>query len=387
MKKALVVSVILLSLFIELQASAMVPAAQVVAIDLTETEDIPAVCSFLRVSKSVVFLQKSLFGLFSSDIKAPLQQVKIEKGLKYPEDISRIFLVLTEKNCHLFLSKKALPSAKQINSLTGYQPEIENLYSTHNGEVLLQIKNKIIKIPPGSYKCIKSPDTGSCVLKLHNYGILPLYQETPLHPIKTTIDTSHSGMFFGPADRAVFDVKIPQAGTLILEYRSDTGPLLLDSLIKTLDDRVIGTGSATFKAAGPARVTLGYRGIKPTNYDIGFLFIPDIPLACTIEYTMAEDQKSITIKLSVQNISNEPVEAPLPEAGTVVWYSDGRLLSAAVPKRPPRHYLYASGESRFYSVQLPATLIGKTIKARMKTKTYQIECEKEIKDNSTKKLL
>ncbi len=364
-------------LFYPIAVNGREPAANVLIIsEVFEEEGFPALCKGIVLHGNTIFVTDYLRDMFVKKGNAGHKDIIIEPGLEYLEDASRILIVQTEKDCRLFISELSLPPPAVVSLKSNIPLEIDRWIANTDGELLIIRENNAVNIQKGKKNCIVKNRKGKCSYEIYNYGILPIYFESfNVKSVRVKIEDSFSNTFFGPGDRQLFDVEIPSAGTLVIEYRTEAGTGMLDSRIFDKKGKSIGTGSGTFSEPQTARVELSYRGGMPSGYDIGFMFIPYIPLACTIEITPGTKPGEAGLMLVVKNITGGTVIAPLPEAGTVRWYADGRLISAASPGRPPRYHSYQPGERLSYQIALPANITNKKIKAEMDADKYRVSCE------------
>ena len=335
-----------LMLFFSSAAKAREPAATVVELVLMDGVP-PAPCQGLVLHDRGLYFDAGMIERFARGGDATLV---VEPGLRQLEQTGRIVLVRTDEGCTVFFSGRALPAPKRVAEALAWPLEITGWRADADGMLELKRKGVLCSLSPGASLPLGSLSDNE--LRLAHYGILPLYFETPSWPLtELSPGPSQSIHFSGSGDEAHYRIMTRQAGMLIVEYRSSSGPGSLDIDIRDAQQQFLGTGSAVLSTPGVLLIRLQYRGAGPADVDVGFLFTPDQPLSCTLE-ARAVSGAVVAARLYLHNRSSEPLWVTAPGPSSVRWYADARLIGIARPGRLPEQRMLEPGASLEYSARL-----------------------------------
>ena len=335
-------------------ANAREPSSLV--LEITEDPSPPPLpCRHLQLHDRALYISPQIEQNFSGTLPSGIHR---SPDLPYLEETRAILFMRTDASCHLwFLSDPSISSrADGIQQMTAIIPGFRRIEMNETEARLITtvtqtlVKNKRI--------CLKKTASTepSCRLWAHYYGRLPLVVGSPPVPHRRVEpDDAVTLSLAGPGDRAMLMVPIYQAGMVVVEYKSQYGPGAIDIRITDENDKLRGTGGASFPAPGTARIEIISRSVGPDRVDLGVLFNPDLPLFCS--YTLnpvAEDKTRIIV--SLVNAGTKTIDAVHLDAGTVWVFQEEKVLSGAHPGRPSRTIPMQPGQRQQYTLELPLPL-------------------------------
>ncbi len=282
--------------------------------------------------------------------------VEVVGAVRRLEEATRIVLVRTLEGCRVLVARGKLPGPPRVEAVLGQPLGLRGWRAEPDATLVLSRAGAACRLERGHGACLgarPTPEQG-CPVRLHYYGVLPLYlAEQVREPPPRDVDAggAASGRFAGQGDRARYRVRVPGPGSVLVEYRSDAGPGSIGVGIRDGAGRALGSGMATLPGAGELLVTLTHLGSGPAAYDVGFLYTPERPFACTTRVRPLGGRR-VRATVEVANRGRTRHPANLPDAGTVTWLLGGEVLAGAHPGRPPRAVFLEPGERRSHSVVL-----------------------------------
>ena len=282
--------------------------------------------------------------------------VEVVGPLRRLEEATRIVLVRSMEGCRAIVARGKLPGPPRVEAVLGQPLGLRGWRAEPDATLVLSREGAACRVQRGHGACLgvrPTPEQG-CPARLHYYGVLPLYLEGETRdapPREVAAGDAASGRFAGQGDRARYRVRVPGPGSLLVEYRSDAGPGSIGVGIRDGAGRSLGSGMATLHGAGELLVTLTHLGSGPAAYDVGFLFTPERPFACTTRVRPLGGRR-VRATVEVTNRGRTRHPAALPGTGTVTWLLEGEVLAGAHPGRPPRTVFLEPGERRSHSVVL-----------------------------------
>ncbi len=340
---------------------------------LSEEGESPAWCESLHITKTTFGYEGKLPDFFNkAKPHSSLDPLSRHLPLTY-------VLVRTEKDCQTFLFEQSIPPLHSFLSHTLFKNpgEIRFIIDSQGDLQLYTSGKKMYEIQPHTPFCLshirEESSPSSCTAFLTYYPHLTFTAPFTTSVKDVTVEDVDSGIFEGPGDIRQYDVFIPKAGTLIVEYVVKKGPSFTALSMETKDLRRAPGGSMTLLHPGHIRVTFTYYGPGPSPYDIGFLFTPDEPLACALKLVSSRDS-TLSIRLDVWNTFPEPVQAPLPDVGTIEWYGDGKLIAGAHPGRPSFQHVFPPQKHFSKTIDLKLPFPVRTLHARIQGQKSPVEC-------------
>ncbi len=333
-------------------AQARLPAAHVVEV-ADWREGFPAPCP------DAVVRERSLH--VSARLARAVQAgggpgVEVVGAVRRLEEATRLVLVRTLEGCRVIVARGKLPGPPRAEAVLGGPLGLRGWRAEPDSTLVLSREGAACRLERGHGACLgarPTPEQG-CPVRLHYYGVLPLYLAEELHeppPRRVEAGGAASGRFAGQGDRARYRVRVPGPGSLLVEYRSDAGPGSIGIGIRDGAGRSLGSGMVTLRAASELLVTLTHLGSGPAAYDVGFLYTPKRPLACTTR-VRALGGRRVQATVEVTNRGRTRHPAALPGTGTVTWLLEGEVLAGAHPGQPPRTVFLEPGERRSHSAVL-----------------------------------
>ena len=330
-------------------ATAREPAAFVVELALADGIPPPA-------CRGVAFHDRALFialGISQRLAEGGNAHLRPEIGLHALEDAGFIVMLRWPQGCRLYLARRTMPAVPAQKDLP--EPVAATAWRVGDDDTLqVDHAGRHRTLAPGEGWCLltAAEEMEACRLRLHYYGRLPLYQAEP--PVRETAVEAGAAIcprFAGPGDGMRYRLALPQAGMLVVEYRSDAGPGSLDIAIRGADGALLGSGGAFIPGPMTVSVTLDYRGSGAAAADVGLLFTPDRPLACLLTLETKDDQ-TVAARLRLENRGEAPLRVTVPGPGSVRWYVGPTLVAAARPGRLPEERLLDPGAALIYDLSL-----------------------------------
>ncbi len=298
-------------------------------------------------------------------------QVQVRGGVRRLEEADRIVIVRDADGCHVLVGRGRLPAPSRPEALLDLETGLRDWRAEPSATLVLARRGAVCRLKRGGGQCLgppPNPETG-CPLRIHYYGILPIFFEDepgirPGQARDASAGGSASGRFAGTGDVTLFRVRVPGPGSLLVEYRSDAGPGSIGVDIADARGRSLGSGRVRLRAAGTLLVRLTHLGTGPAAYDVGFLYTPEAPVACSVR-VQAPDGRTVAARLEVVNRGSTRHPVAEPDAGTVTWLLDGEVLAGARPGRPPRTVFLEPGERLHHTatLTLPAGKTPATLRA------------------------
>ena len=327
------------------QAQAREPAAHVVEVTLGEGVP-PPPCEGVAFGERVLHLDARLY----RTQQAGGTRLVLAGDVPYLEEAGHVVLVRHAEGCTLLAARDALPAPREVIDALGLPLPSFDWGVDAEGRLSVRRAGADCTLSRGGVTVLAETPAG--LVRIADYGILPLYgTRKPLAARAVAVGGTVSGRFAGPGDARSYVLDLPQAGMLVVEYRSTAGPGSVDIEITDKDGRVVGSGGAFFPEPAKVQVMLHYRGTGPAAFDAAFLFNPDRPLRCTLQAAQAA-AGAVRVRLRLENSGAAPVMVQQPGPGTVRWYADGRLAGVARPARRAAQRMLAPGEHIDYTAQL-----------------------------------
>ena len=327
------------------QAQAREPAAHVVEVTLGEGVP-PPPCEGVAFGERVLHLDARLY----RTQQAGGTRLVLAGDVPYLEEAGHVVLVRHAEGCTLLAARDALPAPREVIDALGLPLPSFDWGVDAEGRLSVRRAGADCTLSRGGVTVLAETPAG--LVRIADYGILPLHLGAPsLSATELVPGASRSIRFAGPGDEVHYRITTPQAGMLIVEYRSSAGPGSVDIDIRDVKQRLLGTGSASLPGPGVLMLTFRYRGAGPADVDAGFLFNPDLSLACTLEARVGKRGR-VEARVRLENRGTEALSVNQPEPGTLRWYADGKLTGAARPGHLPRQRLLQPGAVLEYKTTL-----------------------------------